>query len=383
MKPIYLDYAATTPVRSEVLEAMLPYFSETFGNASSLHIFGQKARKALEDAREIVAECIGAKPEEIYFTSGGTESDNLAIKGMAYAHKNKGKHLVTSRIEHQAVLNCCKYLEKEGFEVSYLPVDRCGIVDLQALEDATRLDTILLSVMLGNNETGTLQPIAEMARIARKRGVPLHTDAVQAIGKIPVAVDELGVDLLSISGHKIYGPKGVGALYVRRGTRIDPLLHGGHHERQMRAGTENIPGIVGFSKAIECAQKEMLNTSAHVTALRDRLEQRIGERIEHIQINGHPTKRLPHILNVSFDGIEAEQLLLALDMRGTAISIGAACISGAPEPSHVLRAMGADLTAAQGSVRFSLGRDNTEAEIDFVFESLTELIQQLRQWEPL
>lgn len=383
MKPIYLDYAATTPVRSEVLEAMLPYFSETFGNASSLHIFGQKARKALEDAREIVAECIGAKPEEIYFTSGGTESDNLAIKGMAYAHKNKGKHLVTSRIEHQAVLNCCKYLEKEGFEVSYLPVDRCGIVDLQALEDATRLDTILLSVMLGNNETGTLQPIAEMARIARKRGVPLHTDAVQAIGKIPVAVDELGVDLLSISGHKIYGPKGVGALYVRRGTRIDPLLHGGHHERQMRAGTENIPGIVGFSKAIECAQKEMLNTAAHVTALRDRLEQRIGERIEHIQINGHPTKRLPHILNVSFDGIEAEQLLLALDMRGIAISIGAACISGAPEPSHVLRAMGADLTAAQGSVRFSLGRDNTEAEIDFVFESLTELIQQLRQREPL
>ncbi|MFH0812432.1 MAG: cysteine desulfurase NifS [Pseudomonadota bacterium] len=383
MKPIYLDYAATTPVRSEVLEAMLPYFSETFGNASSLHIFGQKARKALEDARDIVAECIRAKPEEIYFTSGGTESDNLAIKGMAYAHKNKGKHLVTSMIEHQAVLNCCKYLEKEGFEVSYLPVDRCGIVDLQALEDATRLDTILLSVMLGNNETGTLQPIAEMARIARKRGVPLHTDAVQAIGKIPVAVDELGVDLLSISSHKIYGPKGVGALYVRRGTRIDPLLHGGHHERQMRAGTENIPGIVGFSKAIECAQKEMLNTSAHVTALRDRLEQRIGERIEHIQINGHPTKRLPHILNVSFDGIEAEQLLLALDMRGIAISTGAACISGAPEPSHVLRAMGADLTAAQGSVRFSLGRDNTEAEMDFVIESLTELIQQLRQREPL
>lgn len=383
MKPIYLDYAATTPVRPEVLEAMLPYFSETFGNASSLHIFGQKSRKALEDAREIGAECIGAKPEEIYFTSGGTESDNLAIKGMAYAHKNKGKHLVTSMIEHQAVLNCCKYLEKEGFEVSYLPVDRCGIVDLQALEDAIRLDTILLSVMLGNNETGTLQPIAEMARIARKRGVPLHTDAVQAIGKIPVAVDELGVDLLSISSHKIYGPKGVGALYVRRGTRIDPLLHGGHHERQMRAGTENIPGIVGFSKAIECAQKEMLNTSAHVTALRDRLEQRIGERIEHIQINGHPTKRLPHILNVSFDGIEAEQLLLALDMRGIAISTGAACISGAPEPSHVLRAMGADLTAAQGSVRFSLGRDNTEAEIDFVFESLTELIQQLRQREPL
>jgi len=278
---IYLDHASTTPVRPEVLEAMLPYFSETFGNASSIHKFGQKAKKALEDAREIVAECIGAEAKEIYFMSGGTESDNLAIKGIVHAHKNKGRHLITSNIEHHAVLDCCKYLEDGAYEVTYLPVDRFGVIDLQAIEKAMQPETVLISVMLANNETGTLQPISDIAKITRQRGVPLHTDAVQAIGKIPVDVDELGVDLLSISGHKIYGPKGIGALYVRRGTKFDPLLHGGHQERQKRPSTESVASIVGLAKAMELAREEMQTSSRRLADLRDRLERRIQERIPH------------------------------------------------------------------------------------------------------
>jgi cysteine desulfurase len=383
MKPICLDYAATTPVRQEVLDAMLPYFAEVFGNASSIHMVGQRAKKALENARGVIARSIGADSKEIFFTSGATESDNLAIKGVARAYKSKGTHLITTRVEHQAVLNCCKSLEEEGFEITYLPVDRYGVVDLPALEGAIRPDTVLISVMLANNETGTLQPVSEIAALARKKEVLVHSDAVQAFGKIPVMVNELGVDCLSISGHKIYGPKGSGALFVRKGTRITPLLHGGHQERQMRAGTENIPGIVGLAKALELAQQEMPSTSNYLSGLRDRLEQGIRDKITHVHINGHPKQRLPNILNVSFECVEGESLLLALDMRGIAVSTGSACTSGATEPSHVLRAMGVDPMVAQGNIRFSLGRGNTETEIDLLLDALVEIVSKLRESSPL
>ncbi len=379
MKTIYLDHAATTPVRQEVLDAMVPYFSEIFGNASSIHMVGQRARKALEKGRMVIAGCIGADPKEIFFTSGGTESDNLAIKGVAHANKTKGMHLITTNIEHHAVLNCCKSLEEEGFEITYLPVEQNGVVLFSALEEAIRPDTILISVMLANNETGTLQPVSEIAAIARKKGVLLHTDAIQAVGKILVNVNALGVDLLSISGHKIYGPKGIGTLYIRKGVRISPLLHGGLHERQMRAGTENIPAIVGLAKALDLAQAEMPSIIKHLTGLRDRLEQGIREKISHVYINNHPIQKLPNILNVTFEFIDGEALLLALDMRGIAVSTGSACTSGATEPSHVLQAMGINPTLAQGSIRFSLGRENTESEIDFVLDFLVEIVSQLRK----
>jgi len=379
MKTIYLDHAATTPVRQEVLDAMLPYFSEIFGNASSIHLGGQRARKALENARRVITGCIGADLNEVFFTSGGTESDNLAIKGVAHANKTKGVHLITTKIEHHAVLNCCKSLEKEGFEITYLPVDQSCIVLLPALEEAIRPDTVLISVMLANNETGTLQPVSEIAAIARKRGVLFHTDAVQAVGKIPVKVNELGIDLLSISGHKIYGPKGIGALYIRKGTRISSLLHGGLHERQMRAGTENIPAIVGLAKALELAQTDLPSAIKHLTGLRDRLEQGIREKISHVYINGHPIQKLPNILNVSFEFIDGERLLIDLDTRGIAVSTGSACTVGATQPSHVLQAMGLKPTLIQGSIRFSLGRENTESEIDFVIDSLVEIVSQLRK----
>jgi cysteine desulfurase len=383
MRPIYLDHAATTPMRPEVLEAMLPYFSDTFGNASSIHTFGQKAKKALEDAREVVADCLGAEAGEIYFTSGGTESDNLAIKGVAHANRKKGTHLVTSTIEHHAVLNCCSYLENEGYEVAYAPVHRFGILDVEALENAIQPNTVLVTVMLANNETGTLQPVSEIARITGERGVPLHTDAVQAIGKIPVNVDELGVDLLSVSGHKIHAPKGIGALYVRRGTRIDPLLHGGHHERQVRAGTENVAAIVGLAKAVELVTREMPRTVARLRTLRDRLELGIRERIEHVHLNGHSERRLPNILNMGFEFVEGESLLLTLDLQGIAVATGSACTSGAVGPSHVLQAMGVDPAVAQGSLRFSLGRNNTEEEMDFVVKTLSEIVDRLRAVSPL
>ncbi len=381
--PIYLDHAATTPVRPEVREAMLPYFSETFGNASSIHLFGQKARKALEDARAIVAACIGAEAKEIYFTSGGSESDNLAIKGVVHAYQDKGRHLITSKVEHHAVLNCCKHLEAEELDVTYLPVDRFGVVKFEALEEAIRPDTILISVMLANNETGTLQPVSAITELAEKSGVPVHTDAVQAVGKIPVDVNELGVDLLSLSAHKIYGPKGIGALYIRTGTRIDPLFHGGHHERKRRPGTENVASIVGLAKAMELAKEEMQTRSACLGELRDHLQHRIQERIEHICLNGHPENRLPNTLNVSFKFVEGESLLLSLDMCGIAVSTGSACTSGALEPSHVLQAMGVDPAAAQGSIRFSFGHSNTDDEIDFVVESLAEIVARLRRMSPL
>jgi len=385
MTAIYLDHAATTPVRPGVLEAMLPYFSQTYGNASSIHGFGREARKALENAREVVAGCIGAAPKEIYFTSGGTESDNLAIKGVALANRdrNKGQHLITSSTEHHAVLSSFKYLEEQGFEATYLPVDRFGIVELAALEEAIRPDTALVSVMLANNETGTIQPVRQIAEVAKRTGVPVHTDAVQAVGKLPVNVDELGVDLLSISAHKIYGPKGIGALYVRRGTRIIPLQHGGHHERNRRAGTENVAGIVGLARAMELAQEELPRAARRLAALRNRLERRIRETIECTYLNGHPEKRLPNILNVGVEFVEGESLLLSLDMRGIAVSTGSACTSGTLEPSHVLRAMGVDAALAQGSLRFSFGRQNTDEEVDVVVSALAEIVDRLRQMSPL
>jgi len=383
MKTIYLDHAATTPVRQEVLDAMAPYFAEIFGNASSIHMAGQSAKNALENARSVIAECIGSDFKEIFFTSGGTESDNLAVKGVAHANKARGRHIITTRIEHHAVLNCCTFLGKEGFEITYLPVDHGGSIALATLEKTIRADTILISVMLANNETGTLQPVSEIAAIARKRGVLFHTDAVQALGKIPVNINDLGVDLLSISGHKIYGPKGIGALYVRKGTCISPFLHGGHHERQMRAGTENIPGIVGLAKALELAQAELPTAIAHLSGLRDRLKQGICEKIPHVHVNGHPAQKLPNILNVSFEFIDGEALLLALDIRGIAVSTGSACASGATEPSHVLQAMGVKPALAQGSLRFSLGQENTESEIDFVLEALIQVVSQLRKVSPI
>ncbi len=382
MKRVYLDHAATSPVRREVVEAMLPHFSETMGNASSLHMFGQRAKRALEEARQCVARALGAHPKEIYFTSGGTESNNLAIKGVARANGDRGRHLITSAIEHHAVLNALHHLETQGYEVTYLLVDGQGIADLNALECSIRDDTILISIMLANNEVGTIEPLSQIADIARRKGILLHTDAVQAVGKVPVDVDDLGVDLLSLTAHKLYGPKGTGALYVRRGTRIAPLLHGGHQERTMRPGTENIPGIVGLATALDLACHGLDSESARLAGLRNRLENGIRGRIQDVHLNGHPESRLPNILNMSFARAEGESLLLALDTRGIAVSTGSACAAGSAEPSHVLRAMGVESLLAQGSLRFSLGRDNDEHDIDYVLDALAEIVHRLRELSP-
>ena len=383
MDRIYLDHAATTRVRDEVAEAIAPYFTETFGNASSVHGFGQDAKKALEESRRTVAEIIGAAPKEIYFTSGGTEADNMALKGVMYAHRDRGKHLITSSIEHLAVLNTARYLEEEGYEATYLPVDEQGVVDLDVLEDALREDTVLVSVMLANNETGVIQPVKDIAELADRHGALVHTDAVQAMGKIPVNVDDLGVDLLSISGHKFHGPKGVGALYARRGTKFDAILHGGHHERHRRPGTENVPGVVGMARALSLAVEEMDETMPRVQGLRARLQRGIQENIEDVYLNGHPEKRLPNTLNMSFEYVEGESLLLTLDSKGIAVSTGSACTSGSLEPSHVLKAMDIPTAIAHGSLRFSLGRANTQEHIDFVIETLTQAVERLRQMSPL
>jgi len=383
MRRVYLDNAATSPVRREVVEAMLPHFSETMGNASSLHMFGQRAKRALEKARQSVASALGADLKEIYFTSGGTESNNLAIKGVARVNSDRGRHLITSAIEHHAVLNTFRHLETEGYQVTYLPVDDQGIVDLNALEHSIRDDTILISIMLANNEVGTIEPLFEIAAFARRKGIPLHTDAVQAVGKMPVSVDDLGVNLLSLTAHKFYGPKGAGALYVGHGTRIAPLLHGGHQERTMRPGTENIPGIVGLATALDLACHDLDSEWARLAGLRNRLENGIRGRIQDIHLNGHPESRLPNILNMSFARAEGESLLLALDLRGIAVSTGSACAAGSTEPSHVLQAMGVDSLLAQGSLRFSLGRDNDEDDIDYVLDALAEIVPRLRELSPV
>ena len=382
MRRVYLDHAATSPVRPEVLEAMVPYFSDMMANASSLHMPGQRAKRALEQARQTVASALGAGLKEIYFTSGGTESNNMAIKGAALANRGRGRHLITSSIEHHSVLNAFHHLETEGYEVTYLPVDRYGIVDLNALEESIRDDTILISVMLANNEVGTIEPLSEIAAIAKSKGILLHTDAVQAVGKMRVDVNNLNVDLLSLTAHKFYGPKGTGALCVRAGTRIVPLLHGGHQERTTRPGTENIPGIVGLATALDLARQELDAQPARLAGLRDRLETGIRERIQHVHLNGHPELRLPNISNISFAYVEGESLLLALDTKGIAVSTGSACAAGSTEPSHVLQAMGVEPGLAQGSLRFSLGRDNDADDIDYVLDALAEIVDRLRALSP-
>ena len=383
MKRIYLDHNSTTPLHPEVLEAMLPYYKEAFGNPSTIYSFGQETRKATDEAREKVANLIGASPEEIIFTSGGTEANNLALKGVAAALEKKGKHIITSSIEHHAVLSTLEYLEKRGYKVSFLPVDEHGWLDPKKVEEAITGQTVLISVMHANNEVGTIEPISEIGEIARKTRIHFHTDAVQTIGKIKVNVDDLKVDLLSLSAHKFYGPKGVGALYVRKGTRIHPLLHGGYQERRRRAGTENVAGIVGMGKAAEIAPKEMVQQSRRESNLRDRLEKMIKQNINHCRLNGHPTRRLPNTLNVSFEFIEGESLILNLDLKGIAASTGSACTSGSLEPSHVLMAMGVPTEIAQGSIRFSLGRDTGKEDIDYTVEKLVEIVARLREMSPL
>ncbi len=383
MKKIYLDHNATTPLHPEVLEAMLPYFKEKFGNASSIYGFGRDAKVALEDAREKTAEIIGASSSEIFFTSGGTESDNLAIKGTAFANRKKGKHIITSKIEHHAILESCKFLEKEGFEVTYLPVDSQGKVDPEDLRKAIRDDTTLVSIMYANNEVGIIQPIEKLCKIAREKGVYFHTDAVQAVGKIPIEVQKLDVDMLSMSGHKIYGPKGVGAIFIRKGLRITPWSHGGHHERSRRAGTENIAGIVGFTKALELVDKEREDQNKHLKNLTQAFYRKLVESIPDVILHGDLNRRIPNTLNLSFKGVEGESVILSLDMKGVAVASGSACTSGTLEPSHVLSAMGVAPEIAQGAIRFSFGRDNTMEDVEYVASVLPEIVQRLRSMSPI
>ena len=378
MASIYLDHNATTPVRSEVFDAMEPFFRDRFGNASSIHRYGQDARAAVEEARARVAGLVNARPGEIYFTSGGTESDNLAIKGTAYARRAYGRHIITTNIEHSAVLNSCAFLEGEGFDVTYLPVDEHGRVDPGQVEDALTGQTILVSIMHANNEIGTVQPVGEIGRIVRARDVCFHTDAVQSAGKLPVDVEAMRADLLSLSGHKIYGPKGVGAIYIRKGVEIEPTAHGGHHENDVRSGTENTVGIVGLGKAAELAAEERESEYRHLSEMRDALEARIRVEIEGVRMNGHPERRLPGTLNVSFPGAEGESLIMNLDLAGIAVSTGSACTSGAIEPSHVLLALGRDPRTALGSVRFSFGRDNAMGDVDCVMDRLPGIVARLR-----
>ncbi|MFO7295523.1 MAG: cysteine desulfurase NifS [Clostridia bacterium] len=380
---IYMDHAATTYTKQEVLEEMMPYFKEVYGNPSSVHSFGREARKAVDLARERTAAALNASPEEIYFTAGGTESDNWAIKGVALANKDRGNHIITTSIEHHAVLHTCQYLEKMGFEVTYLPVDSYGLVDPEQVKEAITDKTILISVMFANNEIGTIEPIKEIGQIARERGIYFHTDAVQAVGQVPIDVKDMNIDLLSLSAHKFYGPKGVGALYIRKGVKLHPFMHGGAQERNRRAGTENVPGIVGLGKAIELATSNLEETSKRLTAMRDRLISGVLNNIEYVRLNGHPTKRLPGNANFSFEFIEGESLLLSLDMKGIAASSGSACTSGSLDPSHVLLAIGLPHEIAHGSLRLTLGDDNTDEDIDYVLEVLPGIVNRLREMSPL
>lgn len=383
MNRIYMDNAATTRVSEPVAQAMMPYLTEVFGNPSSVHSFGREARKALDHARAQVAQALGAEPKEIYFTGCGTESDNWAIRGAAYAHKDKGNHIITTTIEHHAVLHTCEQLEKEGFEVTYLEVDEYGLVDVKALEAAIRPTTVLITVMAANNEIGTLEPIEEIGRVAREHKVLFHTDAVQAIGSVPFDVKRMNIDMLSLSGHKFHAPKGVGALYIRSGVRIDRFIRGGAQERGQRAGTENLASIVGMGRAIELATQNLEAHNAKLSALRDRLIQGILSNIPEVRLNGHPTMRLPGNVNVSIRYIEGESLLLSLDLKGIAASSGSACTSGSLDPSHVLLAIGLPHEIAHGSLRFSLSEENTEAEVDYVIDTLREIVDRLRAMSPL
>lgn len=378
MRRIYLDHNATTPVRDEVLDAMMPFFQSKFGNASSIHSFGQESKAPVEEARAHVAALIHARPGDVYFTSGGTESDNLAIKGIAYANRDRGNHIITTQIEHSAVLNSCQFLENEGFSVTYLPVDKDGRVNPDDVARAITDRTVLISVMFANNEIGTLQPIEAIGAMAHERGVYFHTDAVQAAGKVPIDVEACHIDLLSISAHKFYGPKGVGAIYIRKGTTIEPMAHGGHHEENMRSGTENTTGIIGLGKAAELAYQEIDEESKRLACMRDRLQACLRDNIEDIRCNGHETERLPSTLNVSFPGAEGESLILSLDLKGIAVSSGSACTSGSIEPSHVIIALGIDPQTALSSLRFSFGRDNSMDDVDYVMEHLPGIVSKLR-----
>jgi len=380
---IYIDHNATTPLDHEVLEEMLPYLRDDWGNPSSVHWAARGPKAALDKARDRVAALLNAAPLEIVFNSTGTEGDNHAIKGAAFARKNKGNHIITTVVEHPAVLNTCKYLEKEGFEVTYLKVNPLGMLDLEELKAAIRPETILITIMYANNETGVIFPIPEIGDIAKEKGITFHTDAVQAVGKVSIDVKTLNVDLLTLSGHKLYGPKGTGALFVRRGVRLVPLLHGGHQERNRRGGTENVAGLVGLGKACELAGQNLVENMARKKILRDRLEAGLLAKIPDIKINGDLEKRLPNTANVSFEYVEGESLLLSLDMMGVAASSGSACTSGSLEASHVLLAMSLSHEMSHGSVRFSLGRRNTEAEIDYIIEIMPPIVERMRSMSPL
>ncbi len=383
MNRIYLDYAATTPTHPEVVKTMLPYFTERFGNPSSIHSYGQEARVALEEARTNIAGFIGASEDEIIFTSGGTEADNMALTGLAYANESKGNHIITSSIEHHAVLETCHFLETRGFNITRLPVDGYGMVNPNDVKKTITVKTILISIMHANNEIGTIQPVKEIGDIAREADVYLHTDAVQTTGHIPVDVNELGVNLLSISAHKLYGPKGIGALFIRKGTRINPLIHGGEHEKRKRAGTENVPCIIGFGKAVELARQEMDEERPRLTSLRNRLIQGLVERIEHTHLNGHPENRLPNNINISVDFVEGESMVLNLDLEGISTSTGSACSSSNLEPSHVLAAIGLPPEQAHGSLRLTLAKFTGEDDINQVLEVLPRIIARLRAMSPL
>ena len=379
MKIRYFDHAATTNVKEEVLKEMLPYFSVEYGNASSLYSLGRTSKRAVEEARKRVAKAINAKPKEIYFTSCGSEADNLALKGIAYQYKNKGKHIITSKIEHPAILETCKTLEKQGYEITYLNVDENGFISLSELEFSIRTDTILISIMFANNEIGTIQPIEQIGQIAKKHNVLFHTDSVQAVGNVKIDVETMNIDLLSMSAHKFYGPKGVGALYVREGVEFERIQDGGHQEKNKRAGTENVAGIVGLGKAIELANENLEKYEKKLTELRDYYFSQVEEKIPNYKINGDKEKRLPGNANVSFEGIHGEELLLKLDEKGICASAGSACSSGTPSPSHVLLAIGLKPQIAYGALRITLGEENTKEDIDFLVEQLAEIIPKLRK----
>ena len=384
MRKIYFDHAATTPTDENVAQAMIEYMTTKFGNPSSVHAFGREVRKEVTEARDAIADLIGAaNGNEIFFTSGGSESDNFALKGIAFANQKKGNHIITTQIEHHAILHTCQWLEKHGFDVTYLPVDADGLVSLDDVKAAITDKTILISVMFANNEVGTIQPIKEIGAIAKEKGIYFHTDAVQAVANVPIDVQEMNIDLLSLSGHKFYGPKGIGVLYIRRGVKIEAVQMGGAQERNLRAGTENVPAIVGLGIAARNAKRELSEKAAHLTKLRDKLIQGIQTRILNVKLNGHPTKRLPGNVNVSFRFIEGEALLLNLDIKGIAASSGSACTSGSLDPSHVLLALGLTHETAHGSLRMTLGKMNTEADIDYVLEVLPEIVTRLRSMSML
>ena len=380
---VYLDNAATTKVRPEVVEAMLPYFTEIYGNASAVYDFGQKCKQAMEDARETIAASIGTKAANIYFTAGGSESDNWALKGVAEAYGDKGKHIITTKIEHHAILHTCAYLEQQGYEVTYLDVDADGLVSPEALRQAIRPDTILISVMFANNEIGTIEPIAELGEIAHEHGIIFHTDAVQAYTQVPIDVEKMHIDLLSASGHKLNGPKGIGFLYIRQGLKVKSFIHGGAQERKRRAGTENVPGIVGLGKAVEIAMETMEERTAKESALRDYLIARIEEEIPFAKLNVHRVKRLPNNVNFCFRFIEGESMLIMLDMAGICGSSGSACTSGSLDPSHVLLAIGLPHEIAHGSLRLTLGDENTKEQVDYVVDHLKEIVAKLRAMSQL